>query len=207
MFSLINQFLKSSMSSESKDIRKKKPKGRMPAQSAEQPEAGVHSTSSATSPYIPVKELEGEKAARVGPHWYSFDPNDTFTDRDPSTRTTRSATVTGSTSSPEKQRSTVSRLPRECQGLKKLHVFFWECLNNGDVSPMHMDWVDESEGVFRIKNPDIIAQLWGTAKGNSNMTSDKMGRAIRYCYTNNTLIKVTGNQRTYKFGPSALIRR
>jgi hypothetical protein len=40
-------------------------------------------------------------------------------------------------------------------------------------------WVGD-EGEFKLENPEIVAQLWGTRKNKPNMNYEKLSRALRY---------------------------
>ncbi len=42
-------------------------------------------------------------------------------------------------------------------------------------------WVGD-EGEFKLENPEIVAQLWGTRKNKPNMNYEKLSRALRYYY-------------------------
>jgi GA-binding protein transcription factor alpha len=39
-------------------------------------------------------------------------------------------------------------------------------------------WVGD-EGEFKLENPEIVAQLWGTRKNKPNMNYEKLSRALR----------------------------
>jgi len=41
-------------------------------------------------------------------------------------------------------------------------------------------WENRDDGVFRIIDSKIVAQLWGCRKHNSTMTYEKLSRALRY---------------------------
>ncbi|KAK7480431.1 hypothetical protein BaRGS_00028350 [Batillaria attramentaria] len=53
--------------------------------------------------------------------------------------------------------------------------------------------------VFRIVNPTGLAELWGQQKNRTNMTYEKLSRALRYYYKMNIIKKVPGKRLTYKF--------
>ena len=42
-------------------------------------------------------------------------------------------------------------------------------------------WVGD-EGEFKLENPEIVAQLWGTRKNKPTMNYEKLSRALRYYY-------------------------
>lgn len=52
---------------------------------------------------------------------------------------------------------------------------------------------------FRIVNPTGLAELWGQQKNRTNMTYEKLSRALRYYYKMNIIKKVPGKRLTYKF--------
>lgn len=45
---------------------------------------------------------------------------------------------------------------------------------------------------FKIKQPVNVAELWGSIKDKSDMTYEKLGRAMRYYYGKNVIEKVSG---------------
>lgn len=55
-----------------------------------------------------------------------------------------------------------------------------------------------SDLVFRIVNPTGLAELWGQQKNRTNMTYEKLSRALRYYYKMNIIKKVAGKRLTYK---------
>ena len=57
---------------------------------------------------------------------------------------------------------------------------------------------DGSDLVFRILNPTGLADMWGQQKNRSNMTYEKLSRALRYYYRMNIIKKVQGKRLTYK---------
>ncbi|XP_055958048.1 transcription factor ETV6 isoform X2 [Patella vulgata] len=60
-------------------------------------------------------------------------------------------------------------------------------------------WENVSDLVFRIVNPTGLAELWGHQKNRTNMTYEKLSRALRYYYKMNIIRKVPGKRLTYKF--------
>ncbi|ESO97558.1 hypothetical protein LOTGIDRAFT_104152, partial [Lottia gigantea] len=59
-------------------------------------------------------------------------------------------------------------------------------------------WENTNELVFRIVNPTGLAELWGHQKNRTNMTYEKLSRALRYYYKMNIIRKVPGKRLTYK---------
>ncbi|KAK3102544.1 hypothetical protein FSP39_012079 [Pinctada imbricata] len=78
----------------------------------------------------------------------------------------------------------------------------WEFIHQLLQNPCYKDyvcWEKQDEYVFRINNPMGLAQLWGHQKNRSNMTYEKLSRALRYYYRMNIIKKVSGKRLTYKF--------
>ena len=78
-------------------------------------------------------------------------------------------------------------------------------LNNPRYSS-YASFTNRAEGTFRIDQPERVAALWQQVKGrqsSSPMTYDKFARAIRWCYTQGTMLK-TQTRHTLRFSPSAL---
>ena len=53
-------------------------------------------------------------------------------------------------------------------------------------------WENKEDYVFRIANPTGLAELWGQQKNRTNMTYEKLSRALRYYYRMNIIRKVPG---------------
>ena len=59
-------------------------------------------------------------------------------------------------------------------------------------------WIGD-EGEFKLENPEIVAQLWGTRKNKPSMNYEKLSRALRYYYDGDMISKVHGKRFVYKF--------
>ncbi|TRY64089.1 hypothetical protein TCAL_10776 [Tigriopus californicus] len=59
-------------------------------------------------------------------------------------------------------------------------------------------WIGE-DGEFKLENPEIVAQLWGTRKNKPSMNYEKLSRALRYYYDGDMISKVQGKRFVYKF--------
>ncbi|XP_064634450.1 ets DNA-binding protein pokkuri-like isoform X2 [Lineus longissimus] len=78
----------------------------------------------------------------------------------------------------------------------------WDFLSNllkYNKAPDIISWDDEQEDIFRIHDAAGLAVLWGRQKNRSNMTYEKMSRALRYYYKMNIIQKVKGKRLTYRF--------
>jgi len=52
--------------------------------------------------------------------------------------------------------------------------------DNGDKSAAKtIRWENRDDGIFRIMDPEQLAQQWGIRKQNKEMTYDKLSRALR----------------------------
>jgi hypothetical protein len=54
-----------------------------------------------------------------------------------------------------------------------------------------ISWTNKLEGIFRLKNANELAKLWGTVKNKPNMDKYKLFRAMRNYYNRGILKKVT----------------
>nr|AIF71186.1 Tel [Paracentrotus lividus] len=76
--------------------------------------------------------------------------------------------------------------------------FLVQLLKNKTYMP-YIKWEDRRERVFRILDPVQIANLWGLQKNRTNMTYEKLSRALRYYYKMGILQKEQGQKLTYRF--------
>ncbi|XP_076054078.1 uncharacterized protein LOC143032834 isoform X2 [Oratosquilla oratoria] len=90
-----------------------------------------------------------------------------------------------------------SRRPRG----PKLWEFLLSLLNDPTTNPSLIRWENEAEGVFRLVQPDAIAQRWGGRRSNDSLSYDYFARAMRYHYKKQVLISVPERKLVYKFGP------
>lgn len=79
-----------------------------------------------------------------------------------------------------------------------LWEFIYQLLQNPCYKE-YVCWEKLDDYVFRINNPTGLAQLWGHQKNRTNMTYEKLSRALRYYYRMNIIKKVSGKRLTYKF--------
>ncbi|XP_046335465.1 transcription factor ETV6-like isoform X1 [Haliotis rufescens] len=78
----------------------------------------------------------------------------------------------------------------------------WEFIHQLLLDPKYRDyvsWEKQEELIFRIINPTGLAELWGYQKNRTNMTYEKLSRALRYYYKMNIIKKVQGKRLTYQF--------
>ncbi|KAL8614134.1 hypothetical protein ACOMHN_026351 [Nucella lapillus] len=82
-----------------------------------------------------------------------------------------------------------------------LWEFIYQLLQErGGSSRSYVCWEGDGQDlVFRIVNPTGLAELWGHQKNRTNMTYEKLSRALRYYYKMNIIKKVPGKRLTYKF--------
>jgi ETS factor family protein len=64
-------------------------------------------------------------------------------------------------------------------------------------------WEDYSQAKFRFVKSDEVAKRWGSRKGNTKMTYEKLSRAMRYYYKSKIFLPVLGRRLVYQFGPNA----
>uniref|UniRef100_A0A8C9UKX8 ETS-related transcription factor Elf-3 n=1 Tax=Spermophilus dauricus TaxID=99837 RepID=A0A8C9UKX8_SPEDA len=100
----------------------------------------------------------------------------------------------------------------EClEGKKSKHAprgtHLWEFIRDILIHPELneglMKWENRHEGVFKFLRSEAVAQLWGQKKKNSNMTYEKLSRAMRYYYKREILERVDGRRLVYKFGKNS----
>ena len=60
-------------------------------------------------------------------------------------------------------------------------------------------WIHGGDGEFKLENPEMVAQLWGSRKNKPNMNYEKLSRALRYYYDGDMISKVHGKRFVYKF--------
>ena len=56
-------------------------------------------------------------------------------------------------------------------------------------SPM-IEWTDEMNGEFKLKNSEDVAKKWGQRKHKDGMNYDKLSRALGYYYSKDIIKKV-----------------
>ncbi|XP_069802211.1 transcription factor ETV7 isoform X2 [Dendropsophus ebraccatus] len=60
-------------------------------------------------------------------------------------------------------------------------------------------WEDKELKIFRVVDPNKLAQFWGNHKNRPNMTYEKMSRALRQYYKINLLKKESGKKLSFRF--------
>ncbi|XP_042557471.1 transcription factor ETV6-like isoform X2 [Dipodomys merriami] len=60
-------------------------------------------------------------------------------------------------------------------------------------------WEDKESKIFRIVDPNGLARLWGNHKNRTNMTYEKMSRALRHYYKLNIIKKEPGQRLLFRF--------
>ncbi|XP_023671041.2 transcription factor ETV6 isoform X2 [Paramormyrops kingsleyae] len=63
----------------------------------------------------------------------------------------------------------------------------------------YIRWEDKVTKVFRIMDPNGLARLWGNHKNRTNMTYEKMSRALRHYYKLNIIRKEPGQRLLFRF--------
>ncbi|XP_057613242.1 ETS-related transcription factor Elf-3-like [Chionomys nivalis] len=84
-----------------------------------------------------------------------------------------------------------------------LWEFIRDILIHLELNEGLMKWENRHEGVFKFLRSEAVAQLWGQKKKNSNMTYEKLSRAMRYYYKREILERVDGRRLVYKFGKNS----
>lgn len=63
----------------------------------------------------------------------------------------------------------------------------------------YIRWEDPDSLVFKVVDPNGLAQLWGNHKNRGNMTYEKMSRALRHYYKLNIIKKEPGQKFLFRF--------
>ncbi|NXE98191.1 ETV7 factor, partial [Menura novaehollandiae] len=79
-----------------------------------------------------------------------------------------------------------------------LWEFVYRLLSDSCYEP-YIKWEDKEAKVFRVVNPNGLAQLWGNHKNRLNMTYEKMSRALRHYYKLNIIKKEPGQKLLFRF--------
>jgi len=85
---------------------------------------------------------------------------------------------------------------------QKITQWIVSLLRDPRHNPSVITWHCERDGVFVIRDTERYARLWGEVKHNTNMTYEKLSRAMRYSYRNDELEMVPEQRLTYRFGAS-----
>lgn len=73
-------------------------------------------------------------------------------------------------------------------GQIQLWQFLLELLTDRNHTDV-IGWIS-SDGEFKLKNPEQVAQLWGERKNKPTMNYEKLSRALRYYYDGDMISKV-----------------
>ncbi|NXA99035.1 ETV7 factor, partial [Cnemophilus loriae] len=79
-----------------------------------------------------------------------------------------------------------------------LWEYVYQLLSDRRYEP-YIRWEDRDAKVFRVVNPNGLAQLWGNHKNRMNMTYEKMSRALRHYYKLNIIKKEPGQKLLFRF--------
>uniref|UniRef100_U3JKL5 Transcription factor ETV6 n=1 Tax=Ficedula albicollis TaxID=59894 RepID=U3JKL5_FICAL len=79
-----------------------------------------------------------------------------------------------------------------------LWEYVFQLLSDRRYEP-YIRWEDREAKVFRVVNPNGLAQLWGNHKNRMNMTYEKMSRALRHYYKLNIIKKEPGQKLLFRF--------
>ncbi|XP_017343540.1 transcription factor ETV7 isoform X1 [Ictalurus punctatus] len=63
----------------------------------------------------------------------------------------------------------------------------------------YIRWEDRDSLIFRVVDPNGLARLWGNHKNRTNMTYEKMSRALRHYYKLNIIKKESGQRLLFRF--------
>uniref|UniRef100_A0A671SDK8 Transcription factor ETV6 n=1 Tax=Sinocyclocheilus anshuiensis TaxID=1608454 RepID=A0A671SDK8_9TELE len=94
-----------------------------------------------------------------------------------------------SVSPPEEQATPIGRIA-DC---RLLWDYVYQLLSDSRYEN-YIRWEDRDTKVFRIMDPNGLARLWGNHKNRTNMTYEKMSRALRHYYKLNIIRKEPGQR-------------
>uniref|UniRef100_H3C001 Transcription factor ETV6 n=1 Tax=Tetraodon nigroviridis TaxID=99883 RepID=H3C001_TETNG len=96
-------------------------------------------------------------------------------------------------SPPEEQQIPIGRIA-DC----RLLWYVYQLLSDSRYEN-YIRWEDAESKVFRIMDPNGLARLWGNHKNRTNMTYEKMSRALRHYYKLNIIRKEPGQRLLFRF--------
>ncbi|XP_048011143.1 transcription factor ETV6 isoform X1 [Megalobrama amblycephala] len=97
-------------------------------------------------------------------------------------------------SPPEEQATPMGRIA-DC---RLLWDYVYQLLSDSRYEN-YIRWEDRDTKVFRIMDPNGLARLWGNHKNRTNMTYEKMSRALRHYYKLNIIRKEPGQRLLFRF--------
>ncbi|NP_001133434.1 transcription factor ETV6 [Salmo salar] len=97
-------------------------------------------------------------------------------------------------SPPEEQAMPIGRIA-DC---RLLWDYVYQLLSDSRYDN-YIRWEDTETKVFRIMDPNGLARLWGNHKNRTNMTYEKMSRALRHYYKLNIIRKEPGQRLLFRF--------
>ncbi|XP_041709403.1 transcription factor ETV6 isoform X1 [Coregonus clupeaformis] len=97
-------------------------------------------------------------------------------------------------SPPEEQAMPIGRIA-DC---RLLWDYVYQLLSDSRYEN-YIRWEDTETKVFRIMDPNGLARLWGNHKNRTNMTYEKMSRALRHYYKLNIIRKEPGQRLLFRF--------
>ncbi|XP_068218504.1 transcription factor Spi-C-like [Palaemon carinicauda] len=93
---------------------------------------------------------------------------------------------------------------KKVRGLKNWE-FLMRLLADPRTNPSLIEWEDEEQGIFRLRRPDTIAEMWASRREHSKSLSyNNFARGLRHHYKAGTLIPFPERHLVYKCGPTAL---
>lgn len=72
----------------------------------------------------------------------------------------------------KRRRMYQTRKPRLCQ-------FLVDLLNNPERNPSMMEWIDETDGIFKFTNSAGVARIWGLRRHKPDMKFENFARSLR----------------------------
>lgn len=83
-------------------------------------------------------------------------------------------------------------------------MFLFDILLDSNKSNV-ATWEDQ-KGMFRIRDPTRLAEMWGEKRNRTNMTYEKLSRSLRHYYEKKILRKVPKRKYTYKFNSREILK-
>ena len=89
----------------------------------------------------------------------------------------------------------IAPIPDGCPGNRSGNngqIQLWQFLLELLTDKTHREVIqwNGTDGEFKLNNPEMVAQLWGSRKNKPNMNYEKLSRALRYYYDGDMICKV-----------------
>ncbi|XP_068212752.1 uncharacterized protein [Palaemon carinicauda] len=120
--------------------------------------------------------------------------------------------ATGLTQAVDSQQIPANEILFKLQATRKHRVrgpknweFLMRLLVDPRTNPDLIEWEDEERGVFRLRQPQVIAKIWASRNENTtDLSYNNFARGLRHHYKKGILIPIPERQLVYQCGQQAL---